>query len=630
MKYLRNVTAVVILIFVMLTSFSTQNCYINSVHGQIGEQGYFEGEVPLRGVYLQSINCHPVFGVDQNEDGVIDAGYTSDFDDDGVEETVYLEDPLIIDLTANGFYPGDMIMIGQKQSVQNIQWNQIYYSPLWGLFSSSPELYTDNWLYTPNAGNLKWPMVGPLNRVPGAIDAALGGYEHGPWDDTNVLKQGQEVENDIPEDFQIRGHIEFNEGSNGGKWTPNTWVFSNGFWIRIPPGAKYLFLQRLGYWVLNHIGYIKVTIDKDSDGDAIPDSWEKHGINFNKDNEVDLVLKDANFKHKDIYVEVDFMGPEGTCPGHNPFLMGSPLSDVQRAFANAPAESVKNPDNSAGINLHIDEEGADEISHQEVIKVFDDFDIIKKGMFGTENQRNDDNSKWILLAKKYVYHYCMFIHEIFNDNPETTILGSSEWPGNDFVVAYGGASTNPGTREELAATFMHELGHNLGLDHGGCDDINYKPNYLSVMNYLFVKNHYALNRPLDYSRVELPTLNEKALDELNGLGVNQINTYEQPWYQTVISFWENASTALEQPRLTYLMPIDYNNDDSIDPDVKHNVNCYPYWNYWSGEEETLLGWDDWANLNFYFPFSGNFADQQHPNVPETEFTWELLEQMQAA
>jgi hypothetical protein len=31
---------------------------------------------------------------------------------------------------------------------------------------------------------------------------------------------------------------------------------------------------------------------------------------------------------------------------------------------------------------------------------------------------------------------------------------------------------------------MHEFGHNLGLYHGGDENTNYKPNYLSVMNYL--------------------------------------------------------------------------------------------------------------------------------------------------
>ena len=34
---------------------------------------------------------------------------------------------------------------------------------------------------------------------------------------------------------------------------------------------------------------------------------------------------------------------------------------------------------------------------------------------------------------------------------------------------------------------MHELGHTLGLQHGGADDVNLKPNYLSVMSYAFNK-----------------------------------------------------------------------------------------------------------------------------------------------
>jgi hypothetical protein len=32
---------------------------------------------------------------------------------------------------------------------------------------------------------------------------------------------------------------------------------------------------------------------------------------------------------------------------------------------------------------------------------------------------------------------------------------------------------------------MHELGHNLGLHHGGNEDANYKPNQVSVMNYMY-------------------------------------------------------------------------------------------------------------------------------------------------
>ena len=47
---------------------------------------------------------------------------------------------------------------------------------------------------------------------------------------------------------------------------------------------------------------------------------------------------------------------------------------------------------------------------------------------------------------------------------------------------------------------MHELGHNLGLEHGGRDPVNCKPNYLSIMSYTLQFETPVLNRPLDYSR----------------------------------------------------------------------------------------------------------------------------------
>src|SRR5262249_18161151 len=63
-------------------------------------------------------------------------------------------------------------------------------------------------------------------------------------------------------------------------------------------------------------------------------------------------------------------------------------------------------------------------------------------------------------------------------------------PGADFFVAAGAADLN---RFPLApaGAFMHELGHNLGLHHGGDEDLNYKPNYISVMNYFFQSGIHA-------------------------------------------------------------------------------------------------------------------------------------------
>ena len=47
----------------------------------------------------------------------------------------------------------------------------------------------------------------------------------------------------------------------------------------------------------------------------------------------------------------------------------------------------------------------------------------------------------------------------------------------------GGVIHQRGTTDEQAGTFMHELGHTLGLRHGGGDGENCKPNYLSIMSY---------------------------------------------------------------------------------------------------------------------------------------------------
>ncbi|MEO3813155.1 hypothetical protein ABGB17_29485 [Sphaerisporangium sp. B11E5] len=55
--------------------------------------------------------------------------------------------------------------------------------------------------------------------------------------------------------------------------------------------------------------------------------------------------------------------------------------------------------------------------------------------------------------------------------------------GDDFVVTLG--TVNKPTDRTQAATFVHEFGHVLGLKHGGGDDANFKPNYLSAMNYRY-------------------------------------------------------------------------------------------------------------------------------------------------
>ncbi len=67
------------------------------------------------------------------------------------------------------------------------------------------------------------------------------------------------------------------------------------------------------------------------------------------------------------------------------------------------------------------------------------------------------------------------------------VSGSGELNGGDFLVSLGLWDNNNfvGTDDGIAFTSMHELGHTLGLGHGGNSGVNCKPNYLSLMNYAF-------------------------------------------------------------------------------------------------------------------------------------------------
>jgi hypothetical protein len=137
-------------------------------------------------------------------------------------------------------------------------------------------------------------------------------------------------------------------------------------------------------------------------------------------------------------------------------------------------------------------------------------------------------------ARRPYFHYSLWVHNLA---PNDTTSGI-QCPGTrDFIVSLGSWTSSTGTDIQQSGTFMHELGHALGLGHGGGNAttqtgdaaINYKPNYLSVMNYQFQATGIfdgATAPPvahIDYSRRDLPTLRERptptatALDENAGI-----------------------------------------------------------------------------------------------------------------
>ncbi len=249
----------------------------------------------------------------------------------------------------------------------------------------------------------------------------------------------------------------------------------------------------------------------DSDGDGIPDEWETSGIPYGTGTDrYSLAPFNVSYKHKDVLVELDSVVGQTLPPGA--------VQRVVNAFAAAP---VQNPDGVDGIHLVVmNGATADTDLSASPWVQFQDIAFAKAVRFGTADERSLPDWSVRRTAKAKVFHYGVVAHSLLGD-PHTA--GIAEVGGNDLALFLGAAwtQTNLSARNSqqdevyLAGLLMHELGHNLGLHHGGTDEINSKPNYHSVMNYLWRGPDPALlpHAEVDYSRAQAPSIDEFVLDE---------------------------------------------------------------------------------------------------------------------
>jgi probable HAF family extracellular repeat protein len=328
----------------------------------------------------------------------------------------------------------------------------------------------------------------------------------------------------------------------------------------------------------------------DADKDCICDDWERAGgIDINRDGIIDVQLPNAQVGRKDIYVEYDAMA--GFAPS------ADVLNRVQAAFA------------AHNIGLHFINGGDLGVMPADWPDAWAGFDAFKRNYFGTPGERASPNWANIRQAKQRVFRYCVFAQSIFGGS----ISGMGELPGNDFMVTLG----HPGWRDIeaklpkvwngrwvtwddfVAGTLMHELGHVLGQRHGGGDHLHFKPNYHSVMNYLWQtpKPGYAGSWLLDYSDSIFNILDENNLAEPDGIGGHA-------GHRVPIG-------GLTGRIVNERGPVDWNNDkDTNDSGVRFDANG-------DGAFGVLRGFDNWANIDCACG-SPNWADGVHLVLAGTE------------
>jgi uncharacterized repeat protein (TIGR01451 family) len=137
--------------------------------------------------------------------------------------------------------------------------------------------------------------------------------------------------------------------------------------------------------------------------------------------------------------------------------------------------------------------------------------------------------------------------------------------------------------------------------------INCKPNYVSLMSYgrqfnevaIVGSNLVRINRPLNYSEASLPTLNEASLTEGNGIsGPTGLSILFGRGFTGTSTIGSSSG------------PINWNGNGGIDPtpvasDINFLSSIGPCA---SSPSQTLLGFNDWANLIYYFPNAQDFGD----------------------
>jgi len=209
----------------------------------------------------------------------------------------------------------------------------------------------------------------------------------------------------------------------------------------------------------------------------------------------DVLLPGANPNQPDIYLKYDYM----VAADHSHQPPANAFNQMTAIFA------------AHGINLHVVAPLTGIPEHQ--VTTLDP--NAEPSCAGTDFITMQQLRAEYFGNLKYAYHYMVFAHDsttpsdgslrmncpadsLCGGQPLATANGIADVPGDDSIISFGHL-VDSGAQigiELWTSAMMHELGHNFGLVHGSLADpgnaaqecLNYKPNYISVMNYDYELN----------------------------------------------------------------------------------------------------------------------------------------------